>query len=125
MISRNILSKKVKNILATTTTNLTYNNKFIFPSTSGAIPKKNFSEISSPSNISNKTLGQNLNISLSTKTGVNRLVFFDFQSTTPVDPRVLDAMLPYLTVRYGNPHSNSHEYGWEAEKAVEKAREVS
>jgi cysteine desulfurase len=53
----------------------------------------------------------------------SKILFLDFQSTTPLDPRALDAMLPYLTVRFGNPHSKSHEYGWEAEKAVEKARE--
>ena len=46
------------------------------------------------------------------------------QATTPVDPRVLDAMLPYLTDQYGNPHSRTHAYGWEAEKAVEDARKV-
>lgn len=39
------------------------------------------------------------------------------------DPRVLDAMLPYMTSYYGNPHSRTHQYGWESEKAVEKARE--
>lgn len=39
------------------------------------------------------------------------------------DPRVLDAMLPYLTSFYGNPHSRTHAYGWESEKAMEKARE--
>lgn len=39
------------------------------------------------------------------------------------DPRVLDAMLPYMTSQYGNPHSRTHLYGWETEKAVEKARE--
>lgn len=39
------------------------------------------------------------------------------------DPRVLDAMLPYLTNYYGNPHSRTHQYGWESEKAVETARE--
>lgn len=39
------------------------------------------------------------------------------------DPRVLDAMLPYLTSYYGNPHSRTHQYGWESEQAVEKARE--
>lgn len=41
-----------------------------------------------------------------------------------MDPRVLDAMLPYLTDQYGNPHSRTHAYGWEAEKAVEQARKV-
>ena len=46
------------------------------------------------------------------------------KATTPVDPRVLDAMLPYLTDQYGNPHSRTHAYGWEAEKAVEEARKV-
>lgn len=47
------------------------------------------------------------------------------QATTPVDPRVLDAMLPYLTDQYGNPHSRTHAYGWEAEEAVENARKVN
>lgn len=46
------------------------------------------------------------------------------KATTPVDPRVLDAMLPYLTDQYGNPHSRTHAYGWEAEKGVENARKV-
>ena len=46
------------------------------------------------------------------------------KATTPVDPRVLDAMLPYLTDQYGNPHSRTHAYGWEAEKGVEDARRV-
>src|SRR5215212_5262629 len=45
------------------------------------------------------------------------------QATTPTDPRVLDAMLPYFTQQYGNPHSRTHAYGWETEKAVETARE--
>lgn len=48
----------------------------------------------------------------------------DPKATTPVDPRVLDAMLPYLTDQYGNPHSRTHAYGWEAEKGVEDARKV-
>ncbi|KAJ1959487.1 cysteine desulfurase, partial [Dimargaris xerosporica] len=44
------------------------------------------------------------------------------QATTPMDPRVLDQMLPFLTEMYGNPHSRTHQYGWETEKAVDKAR---
>lgn len=50
-------------------------------------------------------------------------LYLDAQATTPIDPRVLDAMLPYLTNAYGNPHSRTHAYGWESEKAVEIARE--
>lgn len=44
------------------------------------------------------------------------------QATTPVDPRVLDAMLPFFHAKFGNPHSRSHAYGWDAEEATEKAR---
>lgn len=51
-----------------------------------------------------------------------RPLYLDAQATTPMDPRVLDAMLPYLTNFYGNPHSRTHAYGWETEKAVERAR---
>ncbi|CAH1113818.1 unnamed protein product [Psylliodes chrysocephalus] len=52
-----------------------------------------------------------------------RPLYLDVQATSPTDPRVLDAMLPYLTHYYGNPHSRTHAYGWESEAAVEKARE--
>jgi cysteine desulfurase len=51
-----------------------------------------------------------------------RPLYMDVQATTPMDPRVLDTMLPYLTSLYGNPHSRTHAYGWEAEEAVEAAR---
>lgn len=52
-----------------------------------------------------------------------RPAYLDFQATTPLDPRVLDAMMPFLVGRYGNPHSRTHAFGWESEKAVEDARE--
>ena len=50
-------------------------------------------------------------------------LYLDMQATTPMDPRVADAMLPFMTEQYGNPHSRTHLYGWEAEEAVEEARE--
>lgn len=75
-----------------------------------------------------------------------RPLYLDFQATTPVDPRVVDAMvrgtivrcmcasraeadsllrqMPYFTSNFGNPHSRTHQYGWDSESAVELAREV-
>ena len=50
-------------------------------------------------------------------------IYMDYSSTTPVDPRVADKMIPYLREQFGNPASRSHMYGWSAEKAVEQARE--
>nr|WP_142809105.1 IscS subfamily cysteine desulfurase [Tepidiphilus olei] len=51
-----------------------------------------------------------------------RPIYLDYAATTPVDPRVRDAMIPWLTERFGNPASRTHAYGWEAEKVVEEAR---
>ena len=50
-------------------------------------------------------------------------VYMDYAATNPVDPRVVDAMIPWLREHFGNPASRSHAWGWEAEEAVEKARQ--
>jgi len=53
---------------------------------------------------------------------MTRPIYLDYHATTPLDPRALDAMLPYFTERFGNPASRQHAYGWEAQKAVDTAR---
>lgn len=53
---------------------------------------------------------------------MNKPVYFDYNAATPVDPRVLEALLPYLKEDFGNPSSVSHSYGWDADNACKKAR---
>jgi cysteine desulfurase len=91
---------------------------------------RNFCSLTNPleERLNNSNSSFNISENISVKVEENsknkKSVFLDFQSTTPLDPRVLDRMMPYFTVMYGNPHSKSHVFGWEADKAVEKAREV-
>ena len=56
-------------------------------------------------------------------TSVKMPIYMDYSATTPVDPRVADRMIPFLREQFGNPASRSHAYGWQAEQAVEEARQ--
>ncbi|KAF5305212.1 hypothetical protein FQA39_LY09300 [Lamprigera yunnana] len=87
---------------------------------------KNFTPLCSKNKLQQLSLfrlfSTDLNYSIKDEVCEGRPLYLDAQATTPLDPRVLDAMLPYLTSLYGNPHSRTHAYGWESEYAVEKAR---
>lgn len=50
--------------------------------------------------------------------------YFDSQATTPIDPRVINAMIPFMTTEFGNPHSRTHSFGWNAEKAMNESRKI-
>ena len=54
---------------------------------------------------------------------MSKKIYLDYQATTPVDPKILEKMIPYFTENFGNPHSNNHQFGRSANNAVENARE--
>ena len=64
------------------------------------------------------------NLLKTTENTDNSGIYLDYQSSTPLDARVLDQMLPYMTSEFGNPHSSEHSYGWKANDAIEKAKSI-
>ncbi|XP_014103281.2 cysteine desulfurase, mitochondrial [Bactrocera oleae] len=119
-----LLGKIPKNVLASNV--LTVNQKA--PTVSApvyfALPNNRFNSTEAkPALTSEDFRKKQIRFNIKAEHVEGRPLYLDVQATTPLDPRVLDAMLPYMTNYYGNPHSRTHAYGWESEKAVETARE--
>lgn len=92
------------------------------PVTSSSLPPSSISLHEANAPLSGSGLFQQVTESRKSTRGTNRPIYLDAQSTTPVDPRVLDAMMPFFVDQYGNPHSRTHAYGWETEAATDVAR---
>jgi len=86
------------------------------PSPSSSLPNPTCSRAAST------TAGLQQQAALKEETEELKPLYLDAQATTSLDPRVLDVMMPYWMTYYGNPHSRTHQYGWETEKAAETAR---
>eukprot|EP00002_Diphylleia_rotans_P033670 TRINITY_DN717_c0_g1_i1.p1 TRINITY_DN717_c0_g1~~TRINITY_DN717_c0_g1_i1.p1 ORF type:complete len:456 (-),score=105.94 TRINITY_DN717_c0_g1_i1:254-1621(-) len=91
---------------------------------SASLANRSFgSSIAPQLEMSANTGGNSNSVHVTTKEGESsRAIYLDTLATSAVDPRVLDAMLPFLTEQYGNPHSRTHHYGWESAHFVEEAR---
>ncbi|XP_055541544.1 cysteine desulfurase, mitochondrial [Wyeomyia smithii] len=88
----------------------------------GAISRQIARRASVSASVERQGLGSGKQFNIKDEVVDGRPLYLDAQATTSLDPRVLDAMLPYLTCYYGNPHSRTHAYGWESEDAMEKSR---